>query len=210
MKWSHWNHKPVLFIHLGFFLPSHNLLPNCKVPKSGGWLVGSGWGAQKPTDSSSTVATYINHSANKLKAKWLLALSIYHEGKPNEVLYTLEDRGMLLFITMICGWLLWLWTSWIRDKFFWLRLQTYRSYFIRSATWICAKNNNNNKKINIKFTFCIVKCYETEDTIKTYYTCLELPKSFLFLMRHPSWSKFNFLSSSFSNSEKKGVADIRQ
>lgn len=67
-------------------------------------------------DTTSTFAACINHQANKLKAKWLLALDIYHRGKPNEALYTLEDRGMLLFITVICGWLPWLKASEIRVK----------------------------------------------------------------------------------------------
>lgn len=76
------------------------LVSNLRRVAGGGWWEGSGL-----RDTTTTFAAGINHQANKLKAKWLLALNIYHGGKPNEVLYTPEDRGMLLFITVICGWL---------------------------------------------------------------------------------------------------------
>lgn len=66
---------------------------------------GERWRGGKLEDTTATFTACINHQANKLKAKWLLALNIYHRGKPNEALYTLEDRGMLLFITVICGWI---------------------------------------------------------------------------------------------------------
>lgn len=56
-------------------------------------------------NATSTFIERINQQANKLKAKWLLAPSIYHWREPNEALYTPEDRGMLLCITVICGWL---------------------------------------------------------------------------------------------------------
>lgn len=127
MKCSNRNKKPLSSVWLfssncwtlSAFTSSVTKLLWCNEKRGEGW--GGGWGGGL-RDTTSTSAACINHRANKLKAKWLLALYIYHEGKPNEALYTLEDRGMLLFITVICGWLSWLSALEITVKLFGLLL----------------------------------------------------------------------------------------
>lgn len=114
--WGHWQANFVphfilcLLLNAGLYQLPHHLLPNydCAMRKGR-----RAEGRVVALETPPAPCVYINQRPNKLKAKWLLALDIYHRGKANEGLYTPEDRGMLLFITVICGQLSCCW-SWNR------------------------------------------------------------------------------------------------